>query len=177
MVRIVSHKGGSNNLKAVLTHKKALETFGFTNKDILRMVSHDGGSKNIQAINDNKELLKSFGCTNTDMVRITSHHGGSRNIEALKTYKIALDALGYTLDEILKIVSCDGGAKKIEIIIDTQKPQQKDFSKTAKDNQPCANNIDDTGFNQMAGIGLNLDEFVNNHWPDLDSYIHFSITH
>jgi hypothetical protein len=80
IVRIASHRGGSNNIKAVQSAYQALKNLGFTADQIVSIASHDGGSKKIEAVRNNCAQLKKNGFTLEAIVRLARKSGGSKHI-------------------------------------------------------------------------------------------------
>ena len=137
MVSILSHKGGSKNLKAAKAYLEWLfqqrvqtrQTL-MDNAQVLGMVIAPE-----QIEHDIDHVMASFTIPMKDMVRILSHDGGSKNLEAAKAYleglfqqRAALEQQGHTQQQIdhamasftipmkdmVSILSNNGGSKNLE---------------------------------------------------------------
>ncbi len=112
ILQIVSHAGGSNNLKAVQACFHELLELKFTAEQIVRMVSHIGGSNNLEAVQACFHELLELEFTAEQIVNMVSHVGGSKNLKAVQECFKVLRALEFTAEQIVNMVS-HGGASGI----------------------------------------------------------------
>jgi hypothetical protein len=113
---MVSHIGGSHNLRAVSENLAALEALGFGAKAIVRMVSHGGGSQNLKAVSEHFEVLKALGFGVEFIERMVSHGGGSRNLKVMR--ELGETARSYGI--VLRPMQCANDRKQLYAAIQEQ---------------------------------------------------------
>ena len=121
-MRIVSHIGGSQNLKAITEYLQALEgkDSPFPIADLVKIVSNNGGSHNLKAITEYLQALdgKDSLFPIADLVRVVSNDGGSHNLKAITEYLQTLNGKNspFLIADLVRIVSHIGGSHNLKAI-------------------------------------------------------------
>ena len=122
-VSIASHKGGSRNILALISHWDALTAapYELSKEDIVRLASHEGGSNNILRVISHWDTLTAapYELSKEDIVRLASHIGGSKNILRVISHWNELTAAPYELskEDIVRLASHKGSSNNILRVI------------------------------------------------------------